>query len=87
MRDFDKVRKYADKKTGIRKYDKEIFRWRVYLHLYFNHARRAEEDACLDNDLIEMRKSIEAGVNMDDLPKGIRQIQRPSSPRKQYQRG
>jgi hypothetical protein len=72
MRDFVKVRKYANKKIGAQKGDKEIFSRRVYLHLYFNPARKAEEDVCFDNDMIESRKNIEAGVNMDDLPKSTR---------------
>jgi transposase len=68
MRDFEKVRKYANKKDGLQKGDKELFRRRVYLHLYFNPARKAEEDAAFDNDLIELRRNIEEGINVDDLP-------------------
>jgi hypothetical protein len=68
MRDFVKVSKYSGKKLGIKKGDNEIFRRRVYLHLYFNSARRAEEDACFDNDLIERRKIIEDGADVDALP-------------------
>jgi transposase len=69
MRDFVKIRKYAGKKNGVQKGDEEIFRRRVYLHLYFNPARKAEDDTRFDNDLIELRKIIEAGANVDDLPK------------------
>jgi transposase len=70
MRDFVKTRKYAGKKSGFQKGDEEIFRRRVYLHLYFNPARRVEEDVSFDNDLIELRKNIEEGVKVEDLPKG-----------------
>jgi transposase len=73
MRDFIKVRKYDNKKIGVKKGDQEIFHRRVYLHLYYNSARRAEEDVCFDNDMIELRRSIESGVNIDDLPKSVRQ--------------
>jgi transposase len=69
MRDFVKVRKYANRKTGLQKGDEEIFRRRVYLHLYFNSARRAEEEGCFDEDLIELRRSIEKGIKVEDLPK------------------
>jgi transposase len=69
MRDFVKVRKYAGKKSGIQKGDKETFRRRVYLHLYFNAGRKVEDDICFDNDLIELRKSIEDGAKVEDLPK------------------
>jgi len=69
MRDFVKVRKYANKKSGLAKGDEETFRRRVYLHLYFNSTRRAEEAARFDDDLIELRKSIEEGLKVEDLPK------------------
>jgi transposase len=68
MRDFVKVRKYASKKNGIQKGDEETFRRRVYLHLYFSPSRKAEEDICFDSDLIELRRNIEAGTKVDDLP-------------------
>jgi transposase len=68
MREFVKVRKYADRERGIQKGDEEIFRRRVYLHLFYNPARRAEDDACFDSGLIELRKSIEEGVDVGDLP-------------------
>ena len=72
MRDFVKVRKYADRKGGLKeKGDEEVFRRRVYLHLYFNPARKAEEDADFDDDLIELRKHIEKGVNTGTLPDNV----------------
>ena len=67
MRDFERVRKYANRKEGLQKGDKESFRRRVYLHLYFNAARRAEDDMSFDNDLIELRRTIDEGINLDDL--------------------
>jgi transposase len=69
MRDFVKVRKYAARKSGLQKGDKETFRRRVYLHIYFNSGRRAENDAYFDNDLIELRRAIEDGISIADLPK------------------
>ena len=71
MHDFVKVRKYANRKSGLSKGDEEIFRRRVYLHLYFNSARRAEETADLDNDLIELRRSIEGGIKVEELPENV----------------
>ena len=72
MRDFVKVRKYAGRKSGLQKGDEETFRRRVYLHLYFNPARKAEEDASFDDDLIELRRNIEeGGVEVGDLPKTV----------------
>jgi transposase len=71
MRDFVKVRKYADKERGLQKGDEEIFRRRVYLHIYFNPSRKVEEDVSFDDDLIELRKNIESDVKVEDLPKSV----------------
>jgi transposase len=67
MRDFMKVRKYAGRKSGLKKCDEEPFRRRIYLNLYFNPTRRAEEGICFDNELIELRRTIEEGVDVDGL--------------------
>jgi transposase len=67
MHDFVKVRKYANQESGLQKGDKETFRRRVYLHIYFNSARMVEDDTCFDHDLIELRRAIEEGANVDDL--------------------
>jgi len=69
MREFEKIRKYADRESGLQKGDREIFRRRVYLHIYFNSVRRAEDDTCFDNDLIELRRIIEEGTDTDGLSK------------------
>jgi transposase len=71
MREFEKVRKYAGLKYGLKKGDKETFRRRVYLHLYYNPKRKAEEQAHFDRDLIELKKNIETGINIDDLPETV----------------
>jgi len=69
MREFVKVRKYANKKSGIQKGDEEVFSRRVYLSIYFNSARRAEEEIGFDEDLIELRANIEKCAKVEDLPK------------------
>lgn len=71
MREFEKVRKYTGKKLGLKKGDTESFRRRVYLHLYFNPKRKAEEEACFDKDLMELKKNIEDGIDINDLPESI----------------
>ena len=68
MRDFERVRKYGNRKTGQKKGDTEKFRRRVYLHLYFNAERKAHEDAAFNADLIELKKHIEGGAGIDELP-------------------
>jgi hypothetical protein len=71
MRDFEKVRKYADKKKGLKKGDTETFSRRIYLHLFFNPKRRAEEQAHFDKTIIELKKNIENGVNIEDYSEAI----------------
>jgi hypothetical protein len=68
MRDFEKVRKYADKKKRLKKGDKESFRRRVYLHLYFNPKRQVEATSNFTKELMELRNSIEAGIDVDSMP-------------------
>jgi len=71
MREFVKVRKYASKKSGLLKGDEEVFSRRVYLNIYFNALRKAEEEIQFDEDLIELRGIIEKGAKVEDLPRGV----------------
>ena len=73
MRDFERVRKYADRKSGLQRGDKEVFRRRVYLHIYFNAARRVEENECFDRDIIELRRLIEEANGADGLSEGAQE--------------
>ena len=61
MREFRKVRKYSSRITGARKGDEEAFAKRIYLHLYYNPSRKAGNDAAFENDLMELRRLVEAG--------------------------
>jgi transposase len=61
MREFKKVRKYNNHLTGARKGDEEVFTKRVYLHIYYNPFRKAENDAAFESDLIELKRLVEAG--------------------------
>ena len=70
MREFTKVRKYASSKSGAQKGDKEKFRRRVYLHIYFSLKRKADDDVSFDNDLIWLRKTIEEGAVLTELSDG-----------------
>jgi len=71
MREFTKVRKYASTKSGTQKGDKEKFRRRVYLHIYFSPKRKADDDVSFDNDLIWLRKTIEEGAVLTELPVAV----------------
>jgi hypothetical protein len=67
MRRFTKIRKRASKISGLGKGDEEKFRRRVYLHVFFNQGRKAEEDANFDSDLVELRRAIEGGTAIADM--------------------
>jgi transposase len=67
MRDFTKVRKYANKKTGAAQGEKEIFTRRVYLHIYYNATRKVDEDQSFDRNLLSLKKRLEEGTSIDEL--------------------
>jgi len=67
MRDFIKVRKYANKKSRAEQGDEEIFSRRVYLHIFFNATRKVDEDQSFERDLLSLKKKLEEGTSIDDL--------------------
>jgi hypothetical protein len=67
MRDFIKVRKYGSKKVGLNKGDEETFRRKVYLHIFYNAARKVDDDNHFDQDLISIKKMLEDGVPLKEL--------------------
>ena len=67
MQEFSIKRKYASRKKGLSGGDTESFRRRIYLHLYFNPLRRAEQDAAFDKDIFELKRLIEEGVPEEAL--------------------
>jgi transposase len=67
MRNFVKVRKYANKKTGAAPGEKEIFSRRIYLHIYYNATRKVDEDQSFERDLLSLKKTLEEGMSIDDL--------------------
>lgn len=73
MHDFVKIRKYGNKKAGLSKGDEEIFRRKVYLHIFFNAARKADEDRCFEQDLISIKKLLEEGAALEELSKTAQQ--------------
>ena len=66
MRDFQKVRKHGDK-TGRKAGDMDTFRRRIYLHLFFNPMRQAEDKAAFEADLMEIKNLLESGKQLDEL--------------------
>ena len=67
MQEFSRARKYASRKKGLAEGDEEVFRRRVYLHLYFNPLRRVEQDTAFDRDIFELKALIEDGASEEEL--------------------
>jgi transposase len=67
MQEFSRARKYASTKKGLAEGDEEVFRRRIYLHLYFNPLRRVEQDTAFDRDIFELKALIEDGTPEEDL--------------------
>ena len=67
MRDFQKVRKYGGKASGKQAGDMETFRRRIYLHLFFNRMRQAEEKAAFESELMDIKNLLEAGTQQEEL--------------------
>ena len=67
MREFTRTRKYASSKKGLSAGDTELFRRRIYLHLYFNSLRRVEQDAAFDKEIFELKTLIEEGTSEEEL--------------------
>ena len=68
MHDFEKVRKYASHKKGTEKGAVETISRRIYLHIFFNAARQAEDRTAFENDMMELKILIEDGTAVEDLP-------------------
>ena len=67
MQEFSRIRKNASQKKGMAGGDAEPFRRRIYLHLYFNPFRRAEQDAAFDRDIFELKRLLEEGTPEEEL--------------------
>ena len=67
MRDFVKTRKYGSKKADLKRGDEETFRRKVCLHIFYNAARKVEEDNCFDQDIMSIKKMLEEGVPLNEL--------------------
>ena len=67
MHDFEKIRKYANRKSGAEKGSVETFSRRIYLHIYFNFSRQNADKEALQNDLYELKTLLESGTPVDEL--------------------
>ncbi len=67
MHEFARNRLYASRKKELPVGSEEKFSRRIYLHLYYNPIKRVEEDAALDNKLLEIRALLESGKQIEEL--------------------
>lgn len=67
MHDFEKIRKYANRKSGAEKGSVETFSRRIYLHIYFNFSRQNADKEALHNDLYALKALLESGTPVDEL--------------------
>ncbi len=66
-REFQKVRKYGGKASGKQAGDVETFSRRIYLHLFFNPMRQAEDKAAFESELMEIKALLEEGRQQEEL--------------------
>ena len=67
MHDFEKIRKYANHKSGAEKGSVETFSRRIYLNIYFSLSRHNTDKAEFEADLYEIKSLLESGNPIDEL--------------------
>ena len=65
-------RVYASKAKGLRAGDTDHVRRRVHLHLYYDQARKEEQDRAFWLELMDVRRLVEEGTPLDERAEGIR---------------
>jgi len=68
MKEFTRIRKNANSKSGLQKGDPEKFRRRIYLHIYFNPGKRAEDDEAFNARILELKQRVEDAGGIEGLP-------------------
>lgn len=58
------VRKYGGKASGKQAGDVETFRRRIYLHLFFNPMRQAEDKVAFETELMDIKSLLEEGKQL-----------------------
>lgn len=70
--EFPYARKYGNTRKGIKAGDVEMLRRRIYLHIYFDTARKQREDFIFDKELNELRLQLESGIPLDTMTENAR---------------
>lgn len=74
MHSFKRKRLYGSSTKGLEKGDLESVRRRVYLHIYFDGFRKAEEDTAFDEDLRSARDALQAGTSAEGLSEKLQAV-------------
>lgn len=74
MHSFKRKRLYGSSAKGLKKGDLESVRHPVYLHLYFDINRKAEEDIAFDEKLLAARDALQAGTPMEALGEQLQSV-------------
>jgi hypothetical protein len=71
-REFPYKRVYGSKTKGLKAGDTDHFRRRVYLHIYYDSARRDREEQEFLDDVWDVKEKIEKGVPLDRHAETVR---------------
>ena len=66
-RQFSHIIQKSDKRTGVKKGDKQSFESKIYLHLYLNEEKKLEEDKKNRKEIYEIMEIINNGLNPEEL--------------------
>ena len=73
-RAFHWTRTYGSKAKGIKPGDKDSIKRKVWLHFFLNPLRKVEEDKELKARLLDAKAQLEAGVDLETMPKSVREL-------------
>lgn len=74
MHTFKRKRLYASSAKGLSKGALEGVRRRVYLQIYYNGHRKADEDTAFDERLLTIQQALQAGTSLEDLDAQLQSI-------------
>ncbi len=76
MHEFCKEKKKSHHEAGASQKDAETFKRRIYIHIYFNRTRQAEERVRLDRELSQIVNILNQGYSVESLPEQSQKMAR-----------
>lgn len=71
MHEFERPRRCASSRKGLKKGDIEKMRKRVYVHVFYSAERKIIEDVAFDEQLVEIRSMLLSGEPLESLDIGM----------------